>query len=697
MSKMATREIMRMSGRLNVLKKFQLISQGTRALTFQRGLHKVVQPNHGAVIHKQWPMKQCRTAATYEYSEVEKTQDVDGDFDKYDISDVTQKKLRKMGIEKLLPVQYHTYGPTIEGKDVIVQARTGTGKTLSFAIPIVEKLEQNKHRLGGTKRIPLVIVLTPTRELANQIKEVFESLCDKARVTCVYGGVNIEKQINSLRNGADVIVGTPGRVYDLMNRNELVLTDLQHVILDEVDRMLDMGFDEQVEKIIIDSYQSANKPQTMLYSATMPSWVRNAARKYLDDDYELISLIGKNSEQTATTVKQYAIKCMVSQKPSLITYFVKNFCQQTGRAIVFCETKMEVNQLTGSELIRRSRAFHGDISQASRDLILKDFKKGDFQVLVTTDVAARGLDIPNIDVVIQSSPPNDTNYYIHRVGRTGRAGNTGVSILMYTKQEENEVHNLERKAKTPFEQLSPPTLDDFMAVCEKDVTKELQSVPDELINHFMERADILIQKEGAQKMLAASLALASGAKQFFFRSLITYQEGFTTLLYKGDRSDNRHVQEKVRRYFEKMNVKYQNVPKIWSLVFDVKAEDARIVLEGFDDVRSSNSESIEQVRELPDINSVHRFTMPRKHNRYSDRHGSFRRHGNQGWLDRNEDGMNRYEQRDRPNRHEQRDRPNFRGRFNDGGRKFDFDRNSGYRGSHGKQRRQEFEWDDDDF
>ncbi|KAL4239679.1 Nucleolar RNA helicase 2 [Mactra antiquata] len=529
-----------------------------------------------------------------------------GAFENYDISEITKEKLRKMGINHLFPVQYKSFEMTMEGTDVILQARTGTGKTLSFAIPLVEKLQKMSK---SSSRKPKVIVLAPTRELANQVKEVFSALSHTVRVTSVYGGVPINMQIDSIQCGVDVVVGTPGRVMDLMQRRVLDLSNVEHVILDEVDQMLDMGFAEDVGEILEDSYTQKVKPQTMLYSATVPDWVLNAARNYLDKDYKLISLIGKKNEQTAITVKQYAIQCRPLEKSSAIKDLVKLYTGKDGQAIVFCQTKKEADLLSSELVQKEAKALHGDISQSTRSTILKGFKEGNFRVLVTTDVAARGIDIPNVELVIQSQPPGNVSYYIHRVGRTGRAGKQGVSILLYARSDESQLALCEKAAKVKFERIRFPTAEQMRQVCVREAVSDILKVDEGLSKSFQEAAEILIKEKGAVSSLAAALALVSNAEAFQNRSLITCAEGFVTLMYRCEQH-GRHfdVRNTVYKYMRGLNVHVQSFHDLTDgrgVVFDVKAEDVDAALNGFKEIKQDETEAMSRIDVLPSIVENH--------------------------------------------------------------------------------------------
>merc|ERR1711962_951858 len=330
-----------------------------------------------------------------------------GDFSKYNISDGTVRLLNRNGIEHLFEVQYKTYNAVREGTDVFVQARTGTGKTLGFALPIIEAVQSVRGE--PTKifpRPPQVIALAPTRELAIQIAKEFDKFAARqTRVSCFYGGVSIQGQTRDLYKGIDILVGTPGRIKDHLNRGQLNLSTVKHVILDEADRMLDMGFQRDIEEIFSYAYTSDNKPQTLLFSATLPNWVRDITRRYTSDNMEQFDLI-TTAVKSAILVDHKRINCVKHQHQDIVKHLVEKHCGRDGKALVFTQTKREAENL--SYLLRdagiRADYITGDKSQDRREYTLNGFKGRRFHVLVATDVAARGLDIPHIDLVIQTSP-----------------------------------------------------------------------------------------------------------------------------------------------------------------------------------------------------------------------------------------------------------------------------------------------------
>uniref|UniRef100_A0A670IXD7 RNA helicase n=1 Tax=Podarcis muralis TaxID=64176 RepID=A0A670IXD7_PODMU len=408
---------------------------------------------------------ECESDQDQELTEEQK----EGDFANFNLSKATIDLLKARGVTYLFPVQVKTYKHISDGKDVIAQARTGTGKTFSFAIPLIEKLQGDpQERKRG--RTPKVLVLTPTRELAMQVARDFKDVTRKLTVACFYGG--------TAYNG-------------------------QH---------------------------SEDNPQTLLFSATCPHWVYDVAKKYMKSRYEQIDLIGKKTQKTAMNVEHLAIECHWSQRAAVIGDVIQVYSGSHGRTIIFCETKKEATELALNASIKQdAQSLHGDIPQKQREVTLKGFRNGSFGVLVATNVAARGLDIPEVDLVIQSSPPKDVESYIHRSGRTGRAGRTGMCICFYQRKEDYQLRQVEQKAGITFKRVGVPTATDIIKASSKDALRSLDSVPPSAIDHFRQAAERLIEEKGAVEALAAALAHISGATAIEQRSLLNSDAGFVTM------------------------------------------------------------------------------------------------------------------------------------------------------------------------
>ncbi|KAG7037512.1 DEAD-box ATP-dependent RNA helicase 53 [Cucurbita argyrosperma subsp. argyrosperma] len=356
--------------------------------------------------------------------------------------------LAKKGITKLFPIQRAVLEPAMQGRDMIGRARTGTGKTLAFGIPILDKIIQfnAKH---GRGRYPLALVLAPTRELARQVEKEFQEAAPNLDTICVYGGAPISRQMRQLDYGVDIAVGTPGRLIDLLNRGSLNLSEVQFVVLDEADQMLQVGFQEDVEKIL---ERLPQKRQTMMFSATMPSWIRKLTQNYLTNPLT-IDLVGDSDQKLADGISLFSIVSDMRGKASIIGPLITEHAKG-GKCIVFTQTKRDADRLAYAMARNfRCEALHGDISQSQRERTLSGFRDGHFNVLVATDVAARGLDIPNVDLVIHFELPNNTEIFVHRSGRTGRAGKKGSAILIYSQDQSRAVRMIEREVGCRFNEL----------------------------------------------------------------------------------------------------------------------------------------------------------------------------------------------------------------------------------------------------
>ncbi|KAG8092914.1 hypothetical protein GUJ93_ZPchr0012g21862 [Zizania palustris] len=372
---------------------------------------------------------------------------------KLGISPKIVNQLAAKGITKLFPIQRAVLEPAMQGRDMVGRAKTGTGKTLAFGIPILDAIirHNEKYKPG---RFPLAIVLAPTRELAKQVEREF-SESSNVETICVYGGTPINEQIRKLNYGVDVVIGTPGRVIDLLKRGALNLSDVKFVVLDEADQMLSVGFDEDVETILD---RVPPQRQTLMFSATMPSWIRKLTQKYLKNPVT-IDLVGEDDQKLAEGITLFSIPCESYSKPAVLGELIKEH-GKGGKCIVFTQTKRDADRL--SSAMGRSfqcQALHGDISQVQRERTLKGFREGQFNILIATDVAARGLDIPNVDLVIHFELPNSSELFVHRSGRTGRAGKKGTAIVMYSNQQSRAIRMVENDVGCKFTELPKITVD----------------------------------------------------------------------------------------------------------------------------------------------------------------------------------------------------------------------------------------------
>ncbi|KAB5519221.1 hypothetical protein DKX38_023540 [Salix brachista] len=362
--------------------------------------------------------------------------------------------LAKKGITKLFPIQRAVLEPAMQGKDMFGRARTGTGKTLAFGIPILDKILQFNAQ-HGRGRYPLAIVMAPTRELARQVEKEFREAAPSLDIICLYGGTPISQQMRDLEYGVDVVVGTPGRIIDLMKRGSLVLSEVQHVVLDEADQMLGVGFVDAIETILSSVPQNRH---TLCFSATMPSWIKELVRKYLKDPLT-IDLVGDSDKKLAEGITLYSIASDLYAKASILGPLITEHAKG-GKCIVFTETKRDADRLAyAMAKTYKCEALHGDISQSVRERTLSGFREGHFNILVATDVAARGLDVPNVDLIIHYALPRCSETFVHRSGRTGRAGKKGTAILIYTQDEGRQVRIIERDTGCKFVELPKVAVD----------------------------------------------------------------------------------------------------------------------------------------------------------------------------------------------------------------------------------------------
>ena len=370
-------------------------------------------------------------------------------FNEFNLSASLLAEIEKAGFVEASPIQEQTIPLALEGKDVIGQAQTGTGKTAAFGLPTLEKIDVDNTVIQA-------LVIAPTRELAVQSQEeLFRFGRSKGvKVRSVYGGSSIEKQIKALKSGAHIVVGTPGRLLDLIKRKALKLNHIETLILDEADEMLNMGFLEDIEAII--SRVPENR-QTLLFSATMPEPIKRIGVQFMKEP-EHVKIAAK--ELTTELVDQYYIRVKEQEKFDTMTRLMD--VEQPELAIVFGRTKRRVDELTRGLKIRgfRAEGIHGDLDQNKRLRVLRDFKNGNLDVLVATDVAARGLDISGVTHVYNYDIPQDPESYVHRIGRTGRAGKSGQSITFVAPNEMGYLQIIETLTKKRMKGLKPATAEE---------------------------------------------------------------------------------------------------------------------------------------------------------------------------------------------------------------------------------------------
>ena len=371
-------------------------------------------------------------------------------FEELNVDEKILKAIGDMGFEEASPIQAKAIPVVLEGKDIVGQAQTGTGKTAAYGIPMLQSIDPKLKCVQA-------VVLCPTRELAIQVADEIRKLAkymSSIKVLPVYGGQEIVRQIKSLKTGVQIVVGTPGRVMDHMRRKTVKFDKVKMVILDEADEMLDMGFREDMETILT---QMPEERQTVMFSATMPKAIMDIARTF-QNDAEVIKVVRK--ELTVENIEQYYFEVRSKNKDEILSRLIDIYNPKLS--VVFCNTKKQVDDLI-SELKGRgyfADGIHGDMKQAQRDRVMNDFRKGKTEILIATDVAARGIDVDDVDIVFNYDLPQDEEYYVHRIGRTGRAGRAGLAFSFVTGKEIYKLKDIERYCKTKIMARQIPSLDD---------------------------------------------------------------------------------------------------------------------------------------------------------------------------------------------------------------------------------------------
>lgn len=396
----------------------------------------------------------------------------------YENSGIDKRILRavaEMGYENMTPIQKQAIPILMEGRDVIGQAQTGTGKTAAFGIPMLQRIDENDKSLQG-------IILCPTRELAIQAADElrkFSKYMHNVKMVPIYGGQDIGRQIKALKGGVQIIVGTPGRVMDHMRRHTIRIQNVKMVILDEADEMLDMGFREDMETIL---GEIENEHQTALFSATMPQAILDITDKY-QKDAKLIKVTKK--ELTIPLIKQYYFVVKNIYKEEVISRLLE--LHDFKRSIIFCNTKRMVDELAANLKNRgyQAEGLHGDMTQKQRDFVMNRFKNGSLEILIATDVAARGIDVDDLEAVFNYDVPQDIEYYVHRIGRTGRAGKEGMAFTFAYGRDLYRIRDIERICKTKMTEMRVPNAKQVMdikvdkvlaAAMEKAAAENLESL-----------------------------------------------------------------------------------------------------------------------------------------------------------------------------------------------------------------------------
>jgi len=425
-------------------------------------------------------------------------------FEELNISSEIMRAIEDMGFEETTPIQTRAIPTIMNGNDVIGQAQTGTGKTAAFGIPMLEKIDPHNNN-------PQAIILCPTRELAIQVSEELKRLSkykNNIKTLPVYGGQSISRQIRALNKGVQVIIGTPGRVMDHMRRGTLNLSNIEYLILDEADVMLDMGFIDDIETILQDI--PYNK-KTLFFSATIPNSIKKLSRKYQQNSKFV--KVG-HEKLTVPAIEQYYLEIRKGNKLKVLSRLVDLYNPELS--LVFCNTRKEVDRVNMQLQARgySSDAIHGGLNQNQRDHVMNKFKNGVTEILVATNVAARGIDIDGIEIVFNYDVPFDTDYYVHRIGRTGRAGNDGKAFTFIVGKDIYKLKDIQKYIKKSIPRKNIPTLDDIEeARFEKIESELLEYIDGNQLEKYINYIENFIDNDYTAIEIAAALLKKSMDKQ----------------------------------------------------------------------------------------------------------------------------------------------------------------------------------------
>ena len=416
-------------------------------------------------------------------------------FSDFHLSKELGKAIEDMGFEEPSPIQALAIPLIQAGRDVTAQAQTGTGKTAAFGIPVIGKIDPSK-------RVVQAIVLCPTRELCIQIAEEFSHLLahlPKIFVLPVYGGQPIDRQLRALHSGVHIVIGTPGRVMDHMDRRTLSLHDVHTVVLDEADQMLDMGFRDDIELIL---KKVPQERQTMLFSATLPQPIIDISKRFMNKP-EFVKV--QYAELTVPKIEQSYIEVKEREKIDILCRLID--IADPHLSIIFCNTKRRAEELAGKIKARGYRAeeLHGDMKQSQRDRVMGGFRKGSIEILIATDVAARGIDVDDVDMVINFDIPQDVEYYVHRIGRTGRAGKSGKAITFVSPKDFNKLREIQHYAKVQIPRMPVPSQSD---VAETRTKAVLEAVRETIQAGGLETFVRVIEKETEGDLNTVDIAAA---------------------------------------------------------------------------------------------------------------------------------------------------------------------------------------------
>jgi len=484
-------------------------------------------------------------------------------FNDLGLSAKALEAINKRGFEEPTAIQAVTIPVMLrDDTNIVAQAQTGTGKTAAFGLPLIEMVNTDSNTVQA-------LILVPTRELAIQVSEEINSLKgDKnIRIVPIYGGQSIEQQFRSLKKGVHIVVGTPGRVIDHLNRKTLKIGQIAHLIFDEADEMLNMGFIEDMEEIM--KHTNADK-RTLLFSATIPGRIRELAHKYMEG-YELLTV--KNETLTVELTEQIYFEVKAADKFEVLCRIIDIKSDFYG--LVFCRTKSDVDSVATHLMDRGydAEAIHGDISQAQRERTLGKFRKKRINILVATDVAARGIDVINLTHVINYSLPNDPEMYVHRIGRTGRAGKEGTAITFITPSEYRRLMAIQRFANIDIKRSKVPEVEDIINAKKKKIYDDLTAIlKNKIGDKYSNWARELLEDNSPTEILAAVLnycfeeelnpAVYGKIRDVGGKGKQLDQQGKARLFVALGKKDNMHARKLVDLIMSKVSIKSQHIRDI---------------------------------------------------------------------------------------------------------------------------------------
>ncbi len=497
-------------------------------------------------------------------------------FEDLGLSEHLIEPLYDLGFEEPTPVQREAIPLILENKNLIVQAPTGTGKTMAFALPILERLRKQKN--------PYAIVIVPTRELCIQVAQEINKISSSFRVYAlpIYGGQSIDNQIRALKKGVQIVVGTPGRLIDHINRKTLYLQEIKCLVLDEADEMLDMGFEEDIREILGFVPEDCQK---LLFSATMPQGIIAISKKYLKDA-ERISL--SRESIIVPNIKQIFYEVRESEKLDVLTKILDTEIED--QVLIFCHTKKETDEVAYALKNRgySADALHGDYSQTQRERVMSKFRKKDINILVATDVAARGIDISDVSHVINYSIPQNPENYVHRIGRTGRAGKEGVAITFVTPHEYRSLREIERITKTKILKTEVPEMEELIEIKLKNFLIQIDEVLEKgkrLIENISPKLKML-EKEELLKKFIASFIINSNLTDFEEERKEHNGQNMKKLLITIGKKDKIEPKDIFRAFIEKAGIKANDIGRIKisdnTTLVEVKEYVAELVINALD-------------------------------------------------------------------------------------------------------------------